>query len=44
MVQFVGMLAAIGLTALCWGAYGPVLRGPAVPSGHDRGGRMRASD
>jgi hypothetical protein len=25
MVQFVGMLAAIGLTALCWGAYGPVL-------------------
>ena len=25
MMQFVGMLAAIGLTALCWGAYGPVL-------------------
>jgi hypothetical protein len=25
MVQFVGMLAAIGMTALCWGAYGPVL-------------------
>jgi hypothetical protein len=25
MVQFAGMLAAIGLTALCWGAYGPVL-------------------
>lgn len=25
MVQFIGMLAAIGLTALCWGAYGPVL-------------------
>ncbi len=25
MFQFIGMLAAIGLTALCWGAYGPVL-------------------
>ncbi len=25
MMQFLGMLAAIGLTALCWGAYGPVL-------------------
>ena len=25
MIQFAGMLAAIGLTALCWGAYGPVL-------------------
>lgn len=25
MVQFIGMLAAIGLTALCWGIYGPVL-------------------
>jgi hypothetical protein len=25
MLQLCGMLAAIGLTALCWGAYGPVL-------------------
>ncbi|MFM8538611.1 MAG: hypothetical protein ACKOES_11160 [Planctomycetaceae bacterium] len=25
MVHFVGMLAAIALTALCWGIYGPVL-------------------
>jgi hypothetical protein len=25
MVQFLGMLAAIGLTAACWGMYGPVL-------------------
>jgi len=25
MLQFCGMLAAIALTALCWGAYGPVL-------------------
>jgi hypothetical protein len=25
MVQFLGMLAAIGLTAACWGTYGPVL-------------------
>ena len=25
MTQFVGMLAAIALTALCWGVYGPVL-------------------
>jgi len=25
MVQFVGMLAAIALTAICWGSYGPVL-------------------
>jgi len=25
MLQFVGMLAAIGLTAICWGTYGPVL-------------------
>ena len=25
MVQFLGMLAAIGMTALCWGIYGPVL-------------------
>jgi len=25
MLQFLGMLAAIALTALCWGAYGPVL-------------------
>ena len=25
MMQFVGMLAAIALTALCWGMYGPVL-------------------
>jgi hypothetical protein len=25
MLQFLGMLAAISLTALCWGAYGPVL-------------------
>jgi hypothetical protein len=25
MVQFVGMLAAIALTAVCWGSYGPVL-------------------
>lgn len=25
MVQFLGMLAAIGMTALCWGMYGPVL-------------------
>ena len=25
MLQFLGMLAAIGLTALCWGMYGPVL-------------------
>lgn len=25
MTQFLGMLAAIGLTALCWGVYGPVL-------------------
>ncbi|MFM7293008.1 MAG: hypothetical protein ACKOHK_06135 [Planctomycetia bacterium] len=25
MLQFLGMLAAIGLTALCWGVYGPVL-------------------
>lgn len=25
MFQFLGMLAAIGLTALCWGMYGPVL-------------------
>jgi hypothetical protein len=24
-MQFLGMLAAIALTALCWGAYGPVL-------------------
>ncbi len=27
MTQFLGMLAAIGLTALCWGVYGPVLHG-----------------
>jgi hypothetical protein len=25
MMQMLGMLAAIGLTALCWGVYGPVL-------------------
>ncbi|MFM7206570.1 MAG: hypothetical protein ACKO4T_07885 [Planctomycetaceae bacterium] len=25
MVQFLGMLAAIGMTAACWGTYGPVL-------------------
>jgi len=25
MVQFFGMLAAIALTALCWGVYGPVI-------------------
>jgi len=25
MLQFAGMLAAIGLTAACWGVYGPVL-------------------
>ncbi len=25
MLQFLGMLAAIGLTAMCWGMYGPVL-------------------
>lgn len=25
MLQFLAMLAAIGLTALCWGVYGPVL-------------------
>ena len=25
MTQFLGMLGAIGLTALCWGVYGPVL-------------------
>jgi hypothetical protein len=25
MMQMLGMLAAIGLTALCWGLYGPVL-------------------
>ena len=25
MLQFLGMLAAIALTALCWGSYGPVL-------------------
>jgi hypothetical protein len=25
MLQFVGMLAAIAMTALCWGVYGPVL-------------------
>ena len=25
MTQFLGMLAAIALTALCWGVYGPVL-------------------
>ncbi len=25
MTQFLGMLAAIGLTALCWGVYGPVI-------------------
>jgi hypothetical protein len=25
MLQFLGMLAAIGLTAFCWGVYGPVL-------------------
>ena len=25
MMQLLGMLAAIGLTALCWGMYGPVL-------------------
>ena len=25
MTQFLGMLAAISLTALCWGVYGPVL-------------------
>jgi len=25
MIQFVSMLAAIALTALCWGVYGPVL-------------------
>lgn len=25
MLQFIGMLAAIALTACCWGAYGPVL-------------------
>jgi hypothetical protein len=25
MMQFVGMLAAIALTAICWGSYGPVL-------------------
>lgn len=25
MLQFLGMLGAIALTALCWGAYGPVL-------------------
>jgi len=25
MAQFLGMLAAIGLTAACWGMYGPVL-------------------
>ncbi len=25
MLQFIGMLAAIALTAVCWGAYGPVL-------------------
>lgn len=25
MLQFLGMLGAIGLTALCWGMYGPVL-------------------
>jgi len=25
MTHFVGMLAAIALTALCWGAYGPVM-------------------
>jgi drug/metabolite transporter (DMT)-like permease len=25
MMQFVGMLAAIALTAVCWGVYGPVL-------------------
>jgi len=25
MLQFLGMLAAIALTTLCWGAYGPVL-------------------
>jgi len=25
MMQMLGMLAAIGLTALCWGMYGPVL-------------------
>jgi hypothetical protein len=25
MLQFVGMLAAIALTAFCWGVYGPVL-------------------
>ena len=25
MMQFLGMLAAIGMTAACWGVYGPVL-------------------
>jgi hypothetical protein len=25
MIEFLGMLAAIGLTAVCWGAYGPVM-------------------
>ena len=25
MLQFVSMLAAIALTAFCWGVYGPVL-------------------
>ena len=25
MMQMLGMLAAIALTALCWGLYGPVL-------------------
>jgi hypothetical protein len=25
MIEFLGMLAAIALTAVCWGAYGPVL-------------------
>ena len=25
MLQFLGMLAAIALTAFCWGMYGPVL-------------------
>jgi hypothetical protein len=37
MTQFLGMLAAIGLTALCWGVYGPVLHeGQAL-----MGSRMR---
>lgn len=37
MTQFLGMLAAIGLTALCWGLYGPVLH----EGQHLMGSRLR---